>query len=48
MNIIPLSKENHGDWSYVGLSNYLHAKKNNLSMSVISSHSKMNRNRFPN
>ena len=27
MNIIPLSKENHGDWSYVGLSNYLHAKK---------------------
>ena len=26
MKIIPISKENHAKWSYVGLSNYLHAK----------------------
>ena len=24
--IIPISKENHSDWSYVGLSNYMHTK----------------------
>ena len=26
MKIIPISKENHGDWSYVGLTNYMHTK----------------------
>ena len=26
MKIIPISKENHAKWSYVGLSNYLHTK----------------------
>ena len=27
MKIVPISKENHHDWSYVGLSNYNHTIK---------------------
>ena len=26
MKIIPISKENHNDWSYVGLTHYMHTK----------------------
>ena len=35
MKIIPISKENHAKWSYVGLSNYLHAKTDAIAPILI-------------
>ena len=30
MNIVPISIQNHHDWSYVGLSNYNHTFKDSI------------------
>ena len=35
MNIIPISKENHSDWSYVGLPHYKHTLKDSIVPIVI-------------
>ena len=35
MKINPISKEAHKDWSYVGLSNYMHTKNDAIVPIVI-------------
>ena len=35
MKIIPISKEQHADWSYVGLSDYIHTKNDAISPILI-------------
>ena len=35
MKIVPISKEHHADWSYVGLSNYIHTKNDAIAPILI-------------
>ena len=35
MKIVPISKEHHADWSYVGLPNYIHTKNDAIAPILI-------------